>query len=192
MSQIWLTADLHLGHANIARLRGFDDVDEHDEVLAANWDRVIKEIDQVWVLGDVSMSGTRTVGNALYWIADRPGIKHLIAGNHDSCHPMHHEAHKWQRVYLEVFKSVQQSAVRKVDGNKLLLSHFPYANGGDHTIEERYTQWRFQDAGLWLIHGHTHSSAKVRCRQIHVGVDAHDLAPVSANWVDGIVREGAV
>jgi calcineurin-like phosphoesterase family protein len=32
----WLVSDLHLGHRKVSRLRGFDDVDEHDRVVLGN------------------------------------------------------------------------------------------------------------------------------------------------------------
>lgn len=190
MTQVWFTSDLHIGHKNIALTRGFDADDAHDAFLALKWDAVVRPTDQVWVLGDVSMSGKHNVAPALQWIAERPGTKYLVAGNHDSCHPMHSQAHKWQRIYLEVFETVQQSAVRKIHGHRVLLSHFPYAAGpnADHTTEVRYPEWRFPDRGQFIIHGHTHSRFKVWDKQIHVGVDAHDLSPVSLNWVEDVVQ----
>ncbi|MFF0498476.1 metallophosphoesterase family protein [Nocardia aobensis] len=189
MTQLWFTADLHIGHGNIAVARGFESAEEHDAELARRWDSAVRPRDEVWVLGDISMNGKRNVERALQWISERPGTKHLVAGNHDSCHPMHSRAHKWQRVYLEVFETVQQSAVRKVRGHRVLLSHFPYAHGinADHTTEVRYPEWRFPDRGQFIIHGHTHSTYTSWDRQIHVGVDARGFAPVSLNWIEDFV-----
>ncbi len=187
MSGIWYTSDLHISHRLVSGLRGFEDVAAHDAQLAANWDKVIRPVDQVWVLGDVC--GTRgTEATALEWVSQRPGIKHLIAGNHDSCHPMHHEAHKMQRAFLEVFASVQQSAVRKIGGHRVRLSHFSYQT--DHTAEIRYRAWRFPCDGEWLIHGHTHSDRQITSsRELHVGLDAHDLRPVPLRWIEDRIAE---
>lgn len=53
----------------------------------------------------------------------------------------------------------------------VVLSHFPYT--GDHTAEDRLDAWRLKDAGLWLLHGHTHDRAqRVHGLQIHVGIEA--------------------
>lgn len=186
MTQVWFTSDLHIGHKNIALTRGFDAADVHDAYLALKWDAVVRPADQVWVLGDVSMSGKRNVEGALQWISERPGTKYLVAGNHDSCHPMHSQAHKWQRIYLEVFETVQQSAVRKIHGHRVKLSHFPF--NLDHTAEIRYPEWRFPDDGGYLLHGHTHSRYVMSGNQIHVGVDAHGLSPVSLNFIEDIIR----
>lgn len=192
MSAIWLTSDQHIGHRMVAGLRGYgDDIDAHDARLAAEWDQRIRPDDQVWVLGD--LTGRRgDEQRGLDWIAARPGTKHLIAGNHDSCHPLHSHAHKAQRQYLEAFESVQQSGVRKIAGHKVLLSHFPYDGPhADHTLLARYPEWRFPDHGQWLLHGHTHSPVPQHGRQLHVGVDAHDLAPVSLHWVEQRIQEGS-
>jgi len=118
-------------------------------------------------------------------IAELPGTKHLIAGNHDRCHPMHRDAHNWQRRYLEVFDSVQSFARRRIAGRQVMLSHFPFS--GDHTFEDRYTQYRLRDEGAWLLHGHTHSMSKGEGRQIHVGADAWGMAPVSLEVIEKMV-----
>lgn len=193
MSNMWLTADLHIAHRYVSELRGFADPAEHDAALAENWDRLVRPDHQVWVLGDISVGGKANEMRALEWIAARPGTKHLVAGNHDSCHPYRSQAHKWQRIYLEVFASVQMAAVRKLDGHRVLLSHFPFQGSpdGDHTVENRFEEWRLprtgENADRWLLHGHTHSPDRIHGQQIHVGLDAHNLAPVPLEWVQGII-----
>lgn len=198
MSGIWFTSDLHIGHANVAATRNFDDVSVHDEILGFYWDKAIRPDDQVWVLGDICMSSRgrgRAEEYALNWISRRPGVKHLIAGNHDGCHPMHREAHKAQRRFLEVFESVQQSGVRKIAGERVKLSHFPFDL--DHTAVLRYPEWRFRDDGGVLIHGHTHSDMQVtysghtKSLQLHVGVDAHGLRPVPLSWIEQQISDFA-
>ncbi|WP_306365383.1 metallophosphoesterase family protein [Nocardia sp. CC227C] len=192
MTGIWFTSDLHVGgHTKVAEIRGFTSTDEHDTELARCWDAVIRPHDQVWVLGDVTgRRGTEPAG--LEWIANRPDTKHLIAGNHDPVHGMHTSAHKAMRAYLDVFATVMQTATRKIGGARVLLSHFPYANDpdGDHTEVLRHNEWRPNDVGGWLLHGHTHSPIRQRGRQLHVGVDAHDLAPVALAWVEERIAAG--
>ncbi len=185
---VFYTADLHIGHSLVAGLRGFEDPAEHDAELARRWDARVAAADTVWLLGDISGGGRGSQQRALAWIADRPGVKHLIAGNHDSAHPMHENAHKVLPGYLEVFASVQQSARRTLAGHPLLLSHFPYlgAEQDDGDRGARFDQWRLPDRGAWLLHGHTHSAQRLSApRSIHVGLDAWGLAPVS---IDAIVQ----
>ncbi|MBF6353308.1 metallophosphoesterase [Nocardia higoensis] len=187
MGEIWFTSDLHVGHRLCARLRGFgEDTEAHDRALAQRWDAVVRPDDQVWVLGDISIGSGAAERRALAWIAHRPGVKHLVAGNHDPCHPLHSRSHLAQRRFLGVFESVQSAATRKIAGDRVTLSHFPYRDDpdGDHSAELRHNEWRPVDTGGWLLHGHTHSDVQQRGRQLHVGVDAHGLAPVALGWIE--------
>ncbi|PEG32955.1 hypothetical protein CQY20_33445 [Mycolicibacterium agri] len=188
-TEVWCTADLHIGHRLVAGLRGFDDPAEHDGELASRWDGQVADTDVVWVLGDISGGGRVSQERALAWVAERPGVKRLVAGNHDGVHPMHANAHKMLPAYLEVFASVQQSARRRLAGRELLMSHFPYL--GSESPDDRgarFNQWRFPDLGAWLLHGHTHSAqSRGPGRAIHVGLDAWNLTPVSLNTVVQIV-----
>lgn len=182
----WFTSDLHIGHILVAGIRGFSDVDSHDKHLAAQWDSRVKDDDQVWVLGDISAGGAKAQRNALLWLKDRPGIKHLVAGNHDGIHPMHRDAYKWHPQYLEVFASIAQTARRRIYGKEVLLSHFPYAD--DQAESHRHDQWKLPDCGVPVLHGHTHLSEKSSVStkdtlQIHVGVDAHGFGPVSIDQI---------
>lgn len=224
MSDIHFTSDLHIGHVLPAEHRWArhrsepqpaDDVlvAWHDELLATNWDAVVRPDDHVWVLGDISSGGAKAQRNALDWIRARSGVKHLVAGNHDDCHPMHRESHKWQRVYLGLdkpclpapFASVQMAAKRRVGWNaspdykgghvSVYLSHFPYR--ADRGKKMRYPEWRLKNCGSILLHGHTHFTEKLshdvnvwdpalpEVPQIHVGVDAWDMAPVHGD----VIRE---
>ncbi len=189
---VWLTSDLHIGHRMVSKLRGHPGTDDHDSLLAERWDETVKPSDQVWVLGDISVGGSRSQQIALEWVAARPGVKHLVSGNHDGCAPMHRDAHRWMRTYLEVFESVSSAARRRYDGQEFLLSHYPFS--GDHTEVQRYDQWRLPDLGVPVLHGHTHSPEKVSCSpagtlQLHVGVDAWDMSPVSIHKIHQLFQE---
>lgn len=184
---VWFTSDFHLGHRLVSGIRGFSEVTDHDSAIEENWRRRVHPKDHVWVLGDLIVSQGQ-LEHALNVIHRLPGVKHFIAGNHDPCHPMHRDAHRWQRRYLEAFDSVQPFARRRVGGVNVLLSHFPYRS--DHTGEARYMQYRLRDEGEWLLHGHTHSALKrTSTREIHVGLDAWDLEPVNLAEIEKIMRE---
>lgn len=173
----YFTADPHFGHRLVAELRGFDDPAEHDEHLIQNWRRVVQPGDTVWILGDLAVSSP---WRALGIITGLPGRVHLISGNHDPVHPMHRDAHRYLRRYLDVFESVQPFARRKIAGEEVLLSHFPYDKDRH---EARYTQYRLRDEGRWLLHGHTHEKYRREGREVHVGLDAWDLSPVSIDTI---------
>jgi calcineurin-like phosphoesterase family protein len=76
-------------------------------------------------------------------------------------------------------------------GRQVLLSHFPYEGGGDHTETERFTQYRLRGEGLWLLHGHTHwQHIQVHDRrQLHVGLDAWELHPVALHVLEGVIED---
>lgn len=191
MTNVWFTSDLHIGHEAVATSRScYGSPDLHDRILAENWDLAVKPDDQVWILGDISAGGKAAQANALTWLIQRPGIKHLVTGNHDGCHPMYRNAAKYQAWYLSCgIASVQPFARRRINGQSVLMSHYPYE--GDHTSQDRHTQWRLRDEGLPILHGHTHSHEKRSYSgpgwsgsvQIHVGVDAWGFRPASLEQV---------
>lgn len=203
---VWFTSDLHIGHKFVAgarRVGSYDAVDrdavtpeivqDHNDLVASKWDAVVKKDDIVWVVGDLTGGGY--IQEGLDWIRARPGTKHLVVGNHDKAHPMNTDSAKYQEVFLGIdeasvgkprpFKSVQMAARRsvKVRGEKVnvMLSHFPFTE--DHSPEARYMKWRLRDEGEYLIHGHTHSTERFNGKEIHVGVDAWDFAPVSLETI---------
>lgn len=193
---VWFTSDLHFGHRLVAKHRGFeDDTEAHDQAIMENWAKVVRPDHHVWILGDLSVGHPE---HPLRRIKELPGHKHLIAGNHDACHPMHRESFKQQRHYFPIFDSVQAFARRRINGEQVLLSHFPYARDRG---EARYTQYRLRNEGLWLLHGHTHGTERVTAatsedyphsvesREIHVGLDAWDLKPVSINTIADLMKQ---
>lgn len=182
MSCFW-TSDLHLGHRMVSEIRGFESPDIHDQVLADNWDEVVRKDDIIYIIGDLTLQNPAAV---VEWVNARPGRKRLICGNHDSCHPMHRRYHRTMPAYLEMFETVMPFERRRFGYLNVLMSHFPYqgAGEGERELEERYPQWRLPDLGLPLLHGHTHSSNILSTgRMIHVGLDAHHLAPVSESTI---------
>ncbi|HET9893679.1 MAG TPA: metallophosphoesterase family protein [Streptosporangiaceae bacterium] len=205
MTQVWYTSDTHFRHAKVAALRGFSSVEEHDEAVIRRWNEVVEKGDVVWHLGDFAMGGKVDGVDGLRRIAWRlNGTKHLITGNHDAPWPGHKDAWKHQWRWNDMFSSVQAFGRRQIDGRNVLLSHFPYI--GDHTPEDRHTQFRLRDEGLWLLHGHTHDATRLgpyrlrtatvgsetpewRGLQIHVGLDAWDLRPVAEQDVLALIRD---
>ena len=78
MSTVRFIADLHFGHENMARHRGFASAAEHDEHIVQTWNRTVHKRDITYILGDVTME------KAEYAILDRlNGRKYVVMGNHD-------------------------------------------------------------------------------------------------------------
>lgn len=174
MSVTWFSADLHISHRLVAGHRGFgEDVDTHDAEIVERWMKVVRDDDIIYILGDLAVSNPI---RALALLSELPGRKRLIFGNHDPANPMHRDAPRLTRKYGydEVFEWMAPFGKRRIAGQDVLLSHYPYATspGADHG-EVRYAQWRLPDMGAWLLHGHNHSTEiRTSEREIHVGWDA--------------------
>lgn len=180
MAVVRFTSDLHLGHRLVATHRGFESVADHDQAILDRWDETVAPDDVVWVLGDLTI-GRGDLPQALAELRGLPGRKRLVLGNHDAGHPRFRDAHRWSAPYAEVFEHVTQSARVKLQGVEVLLSHFPYERDRGET---RHEQWRLPDRGVPLVHGHTHGTERLSrsaagTPELHVGLDAWDLRPVS-------------
>lgn len=188
MSATWFTSDTHFCHANIINLshRPFKTVEEMNETLIENWNNAVRPGDIVWHLGDVGMG---PLLRFKHLVARLNGHKHLISGNHDEVWSGHRKAHRVQREWLEVFDTIQPFARLKLAGQDVLMSHFPYRGGGNHTATERYSDYQFPNNGMWLIHGHVHNLWGQRNRQLNVGVDVCDYRPLIIDEIVSIIEK---
>lgn len=162
--KIWFTSDLHFGHDKefLWGARGFKSIAEHDRMVIANWNALVGEDDDVYVLGDL-MLGSQDYG--LCCISELHGRIHIIAGNHDT------DA-KMNRYFLELGNNVR--SIRYADRLRykhweFYLSHYPMIVHNEQNHE----------AHIWNLHGHTHSKDKFSYPHCYnVALDAHDNKPV--------------
>ena len=113
----FVIADLHMGDFDMCNLkkedghplRPFSTVEEHDETIIANWNKVVPKDARVYVLGDVAQkkSDIAKIGRL------NGSRKILIAGNHDIF---------GSSSYLKYFKDIR--ATHRLD-NGILMSHIP-------------------------------------------------------------------
>jgi calcineurin-like phosphoesterase family protein len=178
---LFVTADLHLGHAKLADLRGFTTVAAHDAAVMAPLYELDPDADTLWVLGDVCAGGVASMEAALEQLSTLRLPLHLVAGNHDPVHPMYRGSQRHFAAYAAVFASVQQAARVKIVGETVLLSHFPYAGTPDRLSRREFDQWQLPDLGRdWLIHGHTHDAQRRSGpRSVCVSLEAWGLRPAS-------------
>jgi calcineurin-like phosphoesterase family protein len=111
---------------------------------------------------------------------------HLIAGNHDRCHPSNGvRSSQFEELYRNVggVESLTTNTSLTLDnGTQVTVSHFPYPTAGvDERADrvDRYADWRPVDDGSWLLCGHAHQRWRHYGRMINVGVDAWGGRPVS-------------
>lgn len=189
------TADLHLRHPAVARLRGFDTAEDHDEKVLSNLESDLSPGDRLFVLGDLSKGSGAPEDQALGMLEVLRLLTgaelHLIAGNHDSASP--HRS-KWFQAAAEMhptFSSVSSSGTLKIAGTRAMLSHYPY--DGDHSEVDRHTQLRLRDEGAPVIHGHTHAPSALShsakgTPQVCVSLDAWNLHAVCKEELDKVLR----
>lgn len=87
MSNVYVTADLHLGHEWLAKeIRNFNTVEEHDDEIVGSFQKVLKKRDVLWILGDVCW--TKSSLATFLGICDMVERVHVVLGNHDQLlHP---------------------------------------------------------------------------------------------------------
>ena len=155
----YFTSDTHFGHSSILHLgngRPFKTVEEMDLAMISRWNERITWEDDVWFLGDFTFyNSTKTSGI----LSRLQGRKHLIWGNHDK--PLKNK--------LSFFESEQQYKVLTVEGQKLILFHFPILS------------WWDVGRGSWHLHGHSHSNLppETDMARLDCGVDGHNFYPWS-------------
>lgn len=152
MTQVFLIADLHLGHNNIHEKwrKQFSSELEHDLHIVDEWNSVVKKNDVVKVLGDFFFSSAYYVK----LIHKLHGQIHWILGNHDP---------KITREILDTYKNISYCAGTVPYKDGCVLSHVPI-----HPDEFQY-RW------TWNIHGHIHNpdvSPNVRDDKRYYNVNA--------------------
>ena len=161
----WFTSDLHFDHRNIISYcsRPFQDVATMNKTIVANWQRLVKPEDIVFVVGDFSFaSNPKTIFDQLW------GTKVLIRGNHD------HE-----RTVRLPWDAVYAYFQYKIDSDLICMSHFPMLS------------WHKMHRNSYMFHGHCHGTLEypnslANARIFDVGVDnivkvTGEYGPISWN-----------
>lgn len=161
-------ADLHLGHANIIKHshRPFKNVDEMDKTIINNWNSVVTDNDDIWIIGDFLFK----VSDPTIYLKQLKGKKHLIIGNHD----------QWikNKSYHSYFESIDHYR-EIVDGNtRVVLFHYPIA------------EWNGFYRDSVHLFGHIHNNENDACKimkQIkncyNVGADILGFTPMTLKQI---------
>jgi calcineurin-like phosphoesterase family protein len=142
-------------------------VEEMNEVLIENWNKVVSKDDTVFHLGDFAFGGS-SVWNSI--IPRLNGHINLIIGNHDR--------KNLRQGYMLYFDMVVPQLQIEIEDNSIYLNHYPFlCYGGSYR-------------GVWQLFGHVHSGPQAggldisRLRvllptQYDVGVDNNNFIPIS-------------
>lgn len=128
----FFTADDHFAHENILKITDrdlhFSSSEEHDDALLEGINSTVGENDRLFVLGDFAWRAGESFTNRI-----RCKNLHLIFGNHD------------RAGFGKLFKSVEDTAIVKLQGHKVFLSHYPHA------------YWPSSHRGSLHLYGHVHA-----------------------------------
>ena len=177
-SKVWFTSDTHFFHDNVIEYsqRPFASVEEMNETMIANWNKVVHSDDIVFHLGDFCF------GDAKEWNYILDSLKGrivLILGNHDM--------RNIGRDFMDRFIYVTQQMSIRIAGQKIYLNHFPYLC------------FSGENYGAWQLFGHIHTNpynhnvideqrlSVLQPTQYDVGVDNNNFTPVSFTKVREII-----
>ena len=140
-------ADCHFYHDRICREmdnRGFSGFEEMNEHMIAQWNKKVTAKDDVYILGDFSISRP----DATVKILDRlNGKLHLIVGNHDRyLEDRHYSWHSW-------FRSIEDYAEIRDNGRNVILSHYPV-----FCYKGQYRRDKEGRPLTYMLYGHVHNT----------------------------------
>jgi uncharacterized protein len=145
MPAIWALSDLHLSTSGAKPMDIFGDHwGAHDQQMAKNWDAAVASDDVVLTPGDFSWASKPTdVAGDLAWLAQRPGHKILVKGNHDHWWPS-------SATKLAAMLPPRTHALKKTACSIHGVGFFG-ARGGDFAPLTRYGDTRTQaEVDTWL------------------------------------------
>jgi calcineurin-like phosphoesterase family protein len=145
MKTIWVTSDFHFGHGNAITqfkrddgtpLRDFESIEDMNETIINNYNKVVKAGDSVYILGDVAINR-----RYINLCGRLNGRKVLILGNHDIF--TNHRSNDYEPYFDRIHSNkvyMRKGAAGEQDG--VIMTHFPIVGN-----MERFAA---------NIHGHTH------------------------------------
>jgi len=135
----YFISDLHFGHKNILKFdnRPFLNIEQHDKAIIENWNNVVGENDDVYVLGDISWYDAE---QTIQIFKQLKGRIHLIKGNHDGKLLRNKELHN---LFVEV---VDYKELKIDKQTSVVLCHYPIPCFKNH-----YYGWIH-------LYGHVHNS----------------------------------
>lgn len=161
---IFFTADTHFNHANIIKYcnRPFQDVNEMNTEIVERWNKIVKENDLIYHLGDFAWS------NSLYFIKQLNGHIHIIFGNHD----------KDARKYKSSFQRYSDFGFElKEKDHHIVLCHYAMK------------VWNRSHFNSWHLYGHSHGTLTTNGKSYDVGVDSNNFKPVSLDEICDIMKD---
>ena len=148
MPTLWALSDLHLSTSGAKPMDLFGDHwEQHDQQMARNWDATVAADDVVVTPGDFSWAmKPAEAASDFAWLAERPGAKILVKGNHDYWWPGSHakmaqllppRTHALKKTACHIPSSGGGIGFFGVRGGDFA----PLTRYGDKRSQEEVTQW---------------------------------------------------
>ena len=169
---IYVTSDTHLGHANIIKHcnRPFSSVEEMNNILIQNINKIVKPSDTLYHLGDFVWWGCKE--EQISNIRRQINCKnlHLIIGNHDEPILEKLQPH---------FSSISHIKEIKVNEQRIIMCHYAMRT------------WNQSHRGSYHLYGHSHGNLPDdnSILAFDAGVDCHNFKPLSINEVFNIMTK---
>lgn len=158
-------SDLHLGHYNIIKLsnRPFSSVEEMDETIITNWNKVITDNDDIYINGDFCFKSGK---HPKEYLENLKGRKHLVVGNHDGRIVK-------DLVCRKYFVEIKDIIDICDNGKRVILCHYPMI------------EWNGYFRGAIHLYGHIHNNTENTAYKIlkdipncyNVGADVLGFTP---------------
>ena len=158
---IWFTSDWHLGHKNILKLsnRPFGTIESHDEYIINEYNKLVKNGDDVYFLGDLAWNQSYYNYKRIFQLLN--GNIHFILGNHDN------KRHLVRCQKEGLIVSVRESQVLNINNDTIHLTHYPLL------------EWYNFHNGGYALHGHTHGNIDDYCKSTDVALELWEYSVVS-------------
>lgn len=138
--------DAHLGHENILRLdkqnggKSFSSIEEHDNLIIENINKVVTPQDNLFFLGDVSWYKPDKTAELIEQINCKN--RYLCKGNHD----------RWAKDgrCRKLFQGIYDMKQIGDNGKQIFLCHFPIM------------MWQGQHRGMIHLYAHLHNTQEER------------------------------
>ena len=154
-AKLFFTSDTHFGSKRTLLLsrRPFSDIEQMNEILIANWNKVVAPQDEVYHLGDF---GDLQIAPRLN------GKIHLILGNYEQA--LLATDGNYKKMLEQTFAEVLLNGIVMLkDGSNMFITHKPSECRRD----------------MFNAFGHIHGLKKVNYLGVNVGVDGNHFLPMS-------------
>ena len=138
-------ADQHFYHDRLCHMmdrRPFSGFEEMNAYMIEQWNRKVTSKDEVYILGDVSISRGEATNKVLEQLQ---GKKYLVTGNHDR--------YLEDKSFVNRFLWVKPYAEIRDTGRMVVLSHYPV-----FCYKGQYRRGKNGDPITYMLYGHVHNT----------------------------------